>query len=206
MEHEIEPIPGLPGRLPPGERVLWQGQPAPGVLARSAFHTGAVAVYFALLVGMALAGHALTGAVLTATAGVAGVGLLYLLAWLCARTTRYTLTNRRLVLRIGMAVPKCVNLPLSLVAAVDYRARPHGTGDLVIRLTRPRGLGYAMLWPHARAWRYNLPQPMLRAVPDAARVGMLIARTVQAAQGAGTLSPVSEPSRAAAGVSGALPA
>ncbi|MBX9814723.1 MAG: hypothetical protein A4S12_05905 [Proteobacteria bacterium SG_bin5] len=193
IEYEIEPIPGLPGRLPPGERVLWQGQPRFSVLARSAFHTGAVAVYFAALVAVALIGGAPTGALLTILAGAAGVGLLYLLAWVCARTTRYTLTNKRLVLRIGMAVPKCINLPLAQIAAVDFRARAGGTGDLVIRLARPRGIGYALLWPHARAWRYNNPQPMLRAVPDAAKVGMLVARTVQAAQGGGTLQPVAAP-------------
>ncbi|OQW44285.1 MAG: hypothetical protein A4S16_14570 [Proteobacteria bacterium SG_bin6] len=199
IEYEIEPIPGLPGRLPPGERVLWQGQPAFGVLARSAFHTGAVAAYFAALVALALIGRAPTGAVLTTIAGVAGVGLLYLLAWVCARTTRYTLTNKRLVLRIGMAVPKCINLPLSQIVAVDFRARTNGTGDLVIRLDRARGVGYALLWPHARAWRFNNPQPMLRAVPEAARVGMLLARTVQAAQGGGALSPVTGPQAATSG-------
>ena len=190
IEYEIEPIPGLPGRLPPGERVLWQGRPDLRVLARSAFHTGAVAVYFAGLVALALIGKAPLGALLTTIAGVAGVALLYLLAWICARTTRYTLTNKRLVLRIGMAVPKCINLPLSQVEAVDYRARPRGTGDLVIRLTHPRGIGYALLWPHARAWRYNNPQPMLRALPDAVRIGVLLARTVQTAQGGGALQPI----------------
>lgn len=197
IEYEIEPIPGLPGRLPPGERVLWQGQPAFGVLARSAFHTGAVAIYFIALVLLALIGRAPTGALLTSIAGVAGVGLLYLLAWVCARTTRYTLTNKRLVLRIGMAVPKCINLPLSQIAAVDFRARPNGTGDLVIRLDRPRGVGYALLWPHARAWRFNNPQPMLRAVPEAARVGALLGRTVQAAQGGGALNQIASGPQAA---------
>ena len=50
-EYENEPIPGLPGRLPPGERILWQGSPEWRALARTAFHTRLVAGYFAALVG-----------------------------------------------------------------------------------------------------------------------------------------------------------
>ena len=32
-----EPVPGLPGHLPPGEVVLWQGRPDAWRLAREAF-------------------------------------------------------------------------------------------------------------------------------------------------------------------------
>ncbi len=53
---------------------------------------------------------------MTILAGIAAVGLLHLLAWGSARTTIYTLTNRRIVMRIGMAVPKCINLPLTEIA------------------------------------------------------------------------------------------
>ena len=53
-EYEAEPIRGLPGLLPPGELILWQGSPAPLLLARSAFHVRAVAIYFALLTAMAI--------------------------------------------------------------------------------------------------------------------------------------------------------
>ena len=39
IEYEIEPIPGLPGNLPPGESILWQGSPDWQAFARSVFHT-----------------------------------------------------------------------------------------------------------------------------------------------------------------------
>ena len=38
-------------------------------------------------------------------------------------------------------------------------------------------LGTVLLWPHMRPWHYNRPQPMLRAVPDAAHLARLIAET-----------------------------
>ena len=42
-------------------------------------------------------------------------------------------------------------------------------------------LGYLALWPHARPLRIARPRPMLRAVPDAASVAALVARTCLAA-------------------------
>lgn len=190
-EYEIEPVPGLPGLLPPGEHILWQGSPDRRVLAHSAFHTRIVGGYFALLAGWALLGALiqgltgpgdLTGVAMTVIVGIAGVGLLHLLAWGSARTTIYTLTNRRIVLRVGMAVPKCVNLPLGMIAAVDLAMRADGTGDLPLALNGAPKLGWLALWPHARPWHVLKPRPMLRAVPGAADIAALIVRTCRAAQ------------------------
>lgn len=196
-EYEHEPTPGLPGRLPPGERVLWQGSPDWRALARTAFHTRLIAGYFALLLVWAMASGGTTGVVMTAIAGVAGVALTHLLAWASARSTIYTLTDRRIVLRIGIAVPKCMNLPLGQIASVDLAQRAGGYGDLPLTLLGMPKLGYAALWPHARPWRIVAPQPMLRAVPEAANVAALIARTCLAANPQGRIAAV-EPTRAAA--------
>lgn len=192
-EYEHEPVPGLPGRLPPGEQMLWQGAPDWRVLARTAFHTRGVAIYFALLVGVALLGGSPVGAAMTAALGLVSVGMLHLIAWGSARTTLYTLTNRRLVFRIGIAVPKCINLPLGMIDAVDLALRPDGTGDLPLTLKGAPRLGYLALWPHARPLRMTRPQPMLRAVPDGETVAALVARTCLAANPAGRLSPVETP-------------
>ena len=56
VEYENEPIPGLPGIPPKGERILWQGSPDWRVLARTAFHTRLVTGYFVLLTGWAAGG------------------------------------------------------------------------------------------------------------------------------------------------------
>jgi hypothetical protein len=184
-EHEIEPIPGLPGLLPPGEHIIWQGSPVRARLARTAFHTRSVAIYFGVL---ALAGLAyalpaadrgiavFTGTALTVGVGTLGVLLLYFFAWLSARSTIYTLTNKRIVIRAGMALPTCINVPLSLIASADLRTFDDGTGDIPVKLIRGNELGYAQLWPHARPWHINHAQPMLRSIPDAARVATLLAR------------------------------
>ena len=46
MVPQGSPPEGLPGPLPPGERLLWQGRPALLSLARRAFHVDLVALYF----------------------------------------------------------------------------------------------------------------------------------------------------------------
>ena len=184
-EHDYEPIPGLPGLLPKGERILWQGSPDWRMLARTAYHTRLVAGYFALLTAWALIAAVLrgvhglgdlSGVALTAAFGVAGVALLNLLAWAAARATLYTLTNKRVVFRIGVAFSKCINVPLTLVGNVGLATHADGSGDLPLALTGDRKLGFVALWPHARPWRVSTPEPMLRAVPHASEVAALVAR------------------------------
>jgi len=197
-EYESEPIPGLPGLPPRGERVLWQGSPDWRGLARTAFHTRLIGAYFGLLTALAAIntarGGGMTGLVITATLGVVVLLLLNLLAWGTARSTIYTVTNRRIVLRVGMALPKCVNLPLALVGSADMRRYADGSGDIPLQLTAKQQLGYLMLWPHARPWRFGAPEPMMRAVPDVASVAGLIARACLAAQpDTGAATPIKVP-------------
>lgn len=180
---------GLPEHLPAGERILWQGAPDAAALARSAFHTRAVAIYFAGLtaigLGIALSrGTTPTGAAMTALCGAAAVALLRLIAWAAARGAVYTLTDRRLVLRIGIALPKSVNLPLSRIAAIDLSSG----GDIALKLTETLPLGWLALWPHARPWRLARPEPTLRALPDAAAVAQRIGRACLAVAPEGRLS------------------
>lgn len=195
-EYENEPIAGLPGQLPAGERILWQGSPDRRVLARTAFHVRLVAGYFAVLTIIALlvANGSYVGVAMTATLGVVAVALLHLLAWGSARTTIYTLTNRRVVLRVGMAVPKCINLPLGKIASVDLASRADGFGDVPLTLLGAPHLGYLALWPHARPVRIARPQPTLRSVPHAATVAALLARTCLAANPDARIAVVDMPS------------
>ncbi|MCA3254858.1 MAG: PH domain-containing protein, partial [Alphaproteobacteria bacterium] len=92
-EHDWEPVRGLPGRLPAGEHILWQGSPDTAALARAVFHVRAIGLYFVLLAVVAIASGSVGGAVATAVSGAICLGLLALFAWGVARTTIYTLTR-----------------------------------------------------------------------------------------------------------------
>jgi hypothetical protein len=188
-EYANEPIRGLPGLLPAGEHIVWQGSPAWAPLARRAFHTHLVAGYFAVLIGWTLVtvatGHrtlaaALPGIGITLGVGIAAVALLAIFGWLSARATIYTITNRRIVLRFGVALPKCVNLPFTQIAAAGLQVHADGSGDLPLSCKETR-LGFIHLWPNVRPWRVGKPEPMLRGVREPAAVARILADALAAA-------------------------
>lgn len=184
-----DPNHGLPGPLPEGEEILWQGAPNWRALARSAFHTRVLLVYFGAILAARGATswsneHALGAAViatlwLVPLAAIA-MGVLYTMAWLTARTTVYTITNKRLVMRIGVVLDLTLNLPFESIESAGLHVARDQTGDLPLALVASNKIAYAHLWPHARPWRLKHPEPMLRAVPDAVHVGTVLSNALAA--------------------------
>ena len=182
-EHDFEPIRGLPGPLPEGETILWQGAPDWRVLAGQAFHVRAVAIYFGgmltwrvsdAIMGGETPSRALEAALAVAPIAFAGIGILIFLAWLNARTTVYTITNRRIVARFGAALPKALNFPFKIIESAALKPLAHGCGDLAITLKAPNKIAFLLMWPHVRPWRVAAPQPTLRGIPDAAAVATIL--------------------------------
>lgn len=193
-KHDFEPIRGLPGKLPEGERILWQGAPAWRPLARRLLVTRWVAAYFAGLAAYGgLTARDPTGVVLPALCGLVVLALLYGYARAVSGSTVYTLTNRRVVLRTGIAITTAVNVPLKAITRADLALGAGGAGDLALALdtTAELPINYALLWPHVRPWEMRRPVPVLRMVPDAADVGAVFARALVAAHPGGRIGLVS---------------
>ena len=95
----------------------------------------------------------------------------------------YTITNRRVVMRIGVVLEITFNFPFRVIESAGLRAYPDGTGDIPLTLTGDDKVAYLHLWPHARPWRAARPEPMLRSVPDAARVADILSRALAAHSG-----------------------
>ncbi len=175
---------GLPERLPRGERLLWQSAPQGRALLRHAFHLRAVATYFVIVIalsaiamlGRGASGHAMAMPLLHRL-GLAAVPpvLMALYAWAIARSTVYSVTDRRVVLSFGIALPVTFNIPFARIAAAGLRSYPGGTGDIPLQLLAGEKLSYFVLWPHARPWHMARTQPMLRCVPDAAAASSILA-------------------------------
>ena len=180
---------GLPGPLPAGERMLWQGAPDWRLLARRALHTRKLVLYFGLITVWVGACRLLEGAApsdaLRAVAWAAFIGtapilLAFAYAWAAARASVYTITDRRLVLQLGLALPVTINLPFTRIASADLNRRADGSGDISVSLLGGDRLSYAVLWPHVRPRRFGHPQPTLRALPDVQPVAQLLARALAA--------------------------
>lgn len=192
-EHELEPTPGLPEPLPPGERLLWQGAPQWQSFARRAFHAGPLALYFgvlltwragAVVLGEGSLADALVSLVWLLPLALAAIAIVVLMAWLIGRTTLYTITNRRVVMRIGVVLTVTFNIPFRVISAARLRAYADGTGDIALAFAGEDRIAYLHLWPHARPWGVARPEPMLRSVPEAAHVAAVLGRAVAAAEGA----------------------
>ncbi len=189
-DQTAQPIRGLNARLQPGERVLWQGAPRWRSFALSVFHTRLIILYFAVYAvwqgvsvstdGGALA-QALFAGVTTAALGVPAVGIFWLIAWLVQRTTVYTITDRRVVFSIGVALPKTFNFPLKEMDGASLRTEPNGTGNISLALKPHTTIAYLILWPHVRPWRLRRAEPTLRAIPEAEAVARLLADAFRAA-------------------------
>lgn len=192
-EYDAEPVRGLPERLPAGEHMIWQGAPDSWSLACRAFHVRKVAIYFAVMLvwrvgssvsdGQAFLESTVSAAPLLAFA-IAATAVLLLLAWLTARATVYTVTSRRLVLRIGIALPMSINIPFRMVESAAVKPFADGTGSIALRLQPPDRVAFLALWPHCRPWHVARPEPMLRCVPNAASVAQMLSRALAAAAGA----------------------
>ena len=186
-EHEFEPVKGLPEYLPEGEHLLWQGAPSFRGLALRAFHVRKVAIYFGLLMAWRAGTDLAAGYTAAMAAGSAlgllplallAVGLLLLLARLNARATVYSITNRRVVMRFGVALPMALNLPFKAIDSAALLRHADGSGDLPLTLAEGQRIGYFVNWPYVRPGRKGGSQPMLRSVPDADAVAVLLAQAL----------------------------
>ncbi len=186
-DYDFEPVPGLPALLPAGEVLVWQGRPDWRSLAIRAFHLRKVVLYFGLLAVWSVASawsdsHSIVGALATAAwilpVALAAVAPLALLAWLSARTTVYSITSKRIVMRIGIALPITINIPFRTISSIGLQRHRDGSGDIPASILKGYKLAFLVLWPHARPWHVGNPQPMLRCVPDAEHVARLLAQAV----------------------------
>lgn len=186
-EHEHEPVRGLPDTLPPDETLIWRGEPDFRIMARRVFHLRTISLYVALL----LAAHmglqwygggdfvgVLLGSSWMIALGLAAIGIVALLAWAYTRTTVYTLTDKRLVLRFGVAIPMMVNLPLAIVGAADLRRYSDGSGDITLTLSQKKKLSYTLLWPNIKPSQFRPVVPAMRCLANVDEAAAALASVV----------------------------
>lgn len=178
-EHEFEAAPGLPEPLPRGERMLWQGTPDWKRLAIHAFHVRKLTIYFSVMLVLQwlyLLGEPnaalLRPMAISASLALLTLVLLTTIAWFSAKTTLYTMTDRRVIMRVGIVLTLTFNLPLKQVAGASIKPHAAGFGDIALALKGEDRIAWLNLWPHARPWQVKRPEPSLRCVPDAAAIAV----------------------------------
>jgi hypothetical protein len=173
---------GVAEALPPGEHLLWEGAPAPRALARHLLFVRPLAAYFAVIVGwwvvsnLERVGTAAFWLPVTLQLLLVGavLGGLVLVAGAIARTTTYAITDRRIVMRLGLVFPLTVNIPLKFVVGAKAKQFADGSGQIALQLDGKEKLAWIVLFPHVRPWRFAQPEPLLRGLSDPAQVGAIL--------------------------------
>ena len=180
-EHEFEPEFGLPERLPEGEHILWQGSPDTKEILSRVFHIKILGIYFGLLLAYSVAtgfadGEALTTIAFSALRILAlsalGLGLVGLLGYLIASTAVYTITNKRVVMRIGINMT--FNFPLKMIELADCGLTKKQSGDIYLKLSKETKIAIFHLWPHSRPGQWAVPQPALRGIKNGPEVAKIL--------------------------------
>ena len=191
MSHDdfkFEPVRGLPEALPEDEHILWQGSPSARRIAREALCLNWVAGYFALLavwrVGVSSTevpmAEALMHSVPLIIVGVVACTLIMILATIQARSAVYTLTNKRVAMRIGAALTMTLNLPYVCIGTAKLDLKRGGSGTIAFELIGDARFSYLMSWPHVRPWYMTRVQPALRCIPEAEKVAQIFAEAADA--------------------------
>jgi hypothetical protein len=102
------------------------------------------------------------------------LGLVAYFAHLICSTTLYTLTDRRIVMRIGIVLNMTFNLPLKKIQGAGLNVGQHGIGDIPLKLDSSSKIAMFHLWPHAKPGAWANPEPMLRCIPDSQKVATLL--------------------------------
>lgn len=190
MSHDdfaFEAVRGLPERPPEGERILWQGRPNWWALTCQSLSLYWVAGYFFALAIWRFATLAdQTGFAAAFAAsfpfiilGVIVCGLLAAIGFIQARATVYTITNRRVAMRIGAALTVTFNLPFKQLRNADLDLRRNGVGTITLEMKGSTRLSYLVFWPHVRPWVMRRTQPALRCIPQAEKVAHLLAEAAE---------------------------
>ena len=191
MSHDdfaAEPINGLPELPPRGEVILWQGRPNWFRLTVESLNLWWVVAYFAVLTAWRFITvidvlsfertiiMTLPFVIMTLIV----VLLLMLVGFIQARATVYTITNRRVAMRIGAALTVTLNIPYTQIENAAVSVGKVGCGNIALETKGASKFSYLVLWPHIRSWKISKPEPTLRAIPDVQSVAQILAKAAKA--------------------------
>ena len=108
------------------------------------------------------------------------VGLLLCgVGYIQAKATLYTITNRRVVMRIGAALTLTLNLPFTKIDNAAVAKKRGGFGNIAFETSGDTKFSFFVLWPHARSWYFGKPQPTLKCIPDIEKVSSILGQAAK---------------------------
>jgi hypothetical protein len=111
------------------------------------------------------------------------------------KTTLYTITNKRIVMRIGVALSATFNLPFTRIVSADMREDKNGNGDIALTLKPGDRLSWLVFWPHVRGFKKGALMPQMICLKDVAVAAnvlssaLAVSRTPRIAERLASASP-----------------
>ena len=98
--------------------------------------------------------------------GMVAIFLLLAISHLISSTTVYSITDKRVVMRIGIVLNLSLNIPFSKIETAARKAYPDKSGDISLNLVADNKIAYLHRWPHCRPWFFSSPRPRLSCRKD----------------------------------------
>jgi hypothetical protein len=122
--------------------------------------------------------------------GLLALVIIYGLAWAQARTTVYTLTTARVVMRIGAALPVTFNLPFKQIGAARLDLRRDGTGTIALDTLGETRISYLVCLAACAALAHAPDRTRAALHPRCRqRVARILAEAAEAAAAGSRKSP-----------------
>ena len=176
-------LPNEVGRsIPDGERVCWIGKPNWISFGFNAFGIKYLVVYFILSAFYAISqielvfsfGAFIGEYISFIVSGIIAGLILFLLAYFAAQHTCYVITEKRLVIRTGIALVFLLNVPLKNVTSIDKQSLLRGYGNLSFKPQSKKRIPYFSCWPSVRGGSFLEPIPTFRSIANIEAIGDIV--------------------------------
>ena len=98
--------------------------------------------------------------------GMVAIFLLLAISYLISSTTVYSITDKRVVMRVGIVLNLSLNIPFGKIETAAYKVYPDKSGDISLSLVPDNKIAYLHLWPHCRPLFFSSPRPRLSCLKD----------------------------------------
>ena len=182
-EDMLNRLPGEVSRsIPEGEIVCWVGRPYWISLGFNVFGIKYLLLYFIISAFYAISQielvfsfRAFIGEYISfIISGIIASVILFLLAYFAAQHTCYVITEKRLVIRTGIALVFLLNVPLKNVISIDKQSLFRGYGNLSFKPQSKKRIPYSSCWPSVRGSSFLKPIPTFRSIANIEEIGRIV--------------------------------
>ena len=167
--------------IPVGEMIRWCGRPNWKSLGYHAFGVKYLTVYLILsaLYAVSQTNSPFRFGAFTVQylpyimSGIFASIILFVLAYLAARHTCYVITEKRVVIRTGIALVFLLNVPFKNVVSIDLQRLANGSGNLSFKAQSKKRIPYLSCWPSVRSGSLLQPVPAFRSILSIEEIGKI---------------------------------